>query len=305
MNIPSRIQEVLMMVAGLAVVGASPPCLANTVPAGSADKQSAQTRVPAAVTKAQPESKPQVVGTPATAAPAEPAAESTETNQVESKPPQVTYKDGELTIAAENATLSEVLAGVRTAMGADIDLPSGSTGQRIWVRLGPGPARTVLRDLLDGTEFNYVIQASENDSDGIRSVLLTLRSKNPEPGNTANAGTQLARGPIRNGQPGSSGPTTEAPEPETTAAATPATTAPAPAVAAADTASAPPEVPSPPSVQAAASNLPMTQGSAMPGISSPGGGNSEQMMQQLQSMYEQRRQLQIQLNQSTKPQGSN
>jgi len=45
--------------------------------------------------------------------------------------------------------------------------------------------------------------------------------------------------------------------------------------------------------------------STNPGTTGPIGGSSEEMMQQLQSMYEQRRQLQIQQNQSQKSQATN
>jgi hypothetical protein len=289
-----------MIIAGLAAVCVSPMCLAKDLPARPADEQSAQGRVPAAASKAQPESKPQGTGGQSAPVQAEPVAATTE--QVETKPPQVTYQDGELTIVAENATLSEVLGAVRSAMGANIDLPTGAADQRIWIRLGPGPARTVLRDLLDGTEYNYVIQASESDSDGIRSVLLTMRSKNPESGNT---GTQVARGQNRNGQAGNASPV-EVPDPETAVATVPVLTPPAPAAATADSATGSPEMPpTPPAVQSTASNLPFTPGSAGPGTSGPGGGSSEQMMQQLQSMYEQRRQMQMQQNQGQKPQAIN
>jgi hypothetical protein len=293
-----------MIATGLAVACVSPQCAASSFTERlAADQQSAQGRVPAAATKAQPENKPR--GGEVQAAPAQEEPRAAATEQVETKPPQVTYQDGGLTIIAENASLSEVLAAVREAMGADIDLPAGAAGQRIWVRLGPGPARTVLRDLLDGTEYNYIIQASEQDSDGIRSVLLTVRSKSAESGI---AGAQMARGQNRKGQAVNASPA-ETSEPETAAATdtSPATVAPAPAVAAAaDAASAPPETPpASPGVQSAASNLPITPGSAHPGASTPVGGSSEQMMQQLQSMYEQRRQLQIQQNQGQKPQAVN
>jgi len=292
MNIPSRIRKGVMTVTGLAVACMPALTAAKNILAIPSDEQSA-VRQASAPAKELPEKKPR--GDQAQEAPAHPSPSAPATEQVGAKPPLAIYEDGELTIVAENAALSEVLAAVRAAMGADIDLPAGAAGQRIWVRLGPGPARQVLRDLLDGTEFNYVIQASESDTEGIRSVLLTVRSKSPESGT---AGTQLARGQNHNAQPANASPT-EASEPEP-AAATAA--APAPAVAAAATpASASPDAPSTsPSVQSAASNLPVTPVSANPGNNGPIGGSSEDMMQQLQSMYEQRKQLQIQQNQSQK-----
>jgi|SRR5271165_70060 len=271
------IRERVVVVAGLALVGIAPFSVAGNLPARPAEEQAAQAqgREPAVTPRASPQSG------------------AAATPQAETKPPQVTYQDEQLTIVAENALLSEVLAAVRTVMGADIDLPAGVAAQRIWVRLGPGPARRVLRDLLDGTELNYVIQASESDTEGIRSVVLTVRSKSAE---ANNAGTQLARGPNRNAQPLNS---PEAPEPDASA----------PVAAVTPAAGAPPEAPpASPAAQSAASNLPATPGNVDPAISRPPvvvGGGSDQMIQQLQSMYEQRRQLQMQQNQVQKPQAAN
>jgi hypothetical protein len=299
---PLGIRGGVSVVAGLALACMAPLCSARSFPAGQADEQSAQARVPAAAAKAPPDKKPQ--GGAEQEAPGQAGPGAAATEFIERKPPQATYEDGELTIVAENASLSEVMAALRAALGADIDLPAGAAGQRIWVRLGPGPARQVLRDLLDSTELNYVIQASESDSEGIRSVLLTARSKSPESGSM---GTQVARGASRNAQPVNANPA-ETSEPEAAAATASAstTTTPAPTAAAADATPASPETPpASPGVQSAASNLAVAPVSANPGMSGAVGGSSEQMMQQLQSMYEQRRQLQMQQNQGQKPQAIN
>jgi hypothetical protein len=92
-------------------------------------------------------------------------------------PPQVSYESGQLTIVAENSTLSDILDALRTCMGADIDLPASASGERMWAQLGPGPASKVLASLLSQTSLDYLIQGSdpETDPDGIRSVSLTLR----------------------------------------------------------------------------------------------------------------------------------
>ena len=301
MGMPSVVREAAVVAAGLALVCLAPLCVARNSPAGLADEQSAPRQVAVGAAKTAPEKNPQTGETQQTIAQPRSGAAEQQVNRA----PVATYQDGELTIVAENTALSEVLAAVRAAMGADIDLPAGAAEQRIWVRLGPGPARQVLRDLLDGTELNYVIQASESDSEGIRSVLLTVRSKSPEPSNTA---TQLARGPNRRAPVVDASPeeTSEPATPAVTAAA-PASATPAPAVAAAadNPAASPDASPASPGVQAASSNLPATPVSTNPEMSGPIGGSSEQMMQQLQSMYEQRRQLQIQQNQAQKPQSVN
>src|SRR6267378_1969653 len=74
---------------------------------------------------------------------------------------QVSYEDGQLTIIAENSKLGDILAAVSQRMGADIELPASVSDERIWVRLGPGPARRVLAALLGETDLDYVIQGSE------------------------------------------------------------------------------------------------------------------------------------------------
>jgi hypothetical protein len=89
---------------------------------------------------------------------------------------QVSYEGGQLTIIAENSKLGDILAAVSERMGADIELPASASDERIWGRFGPGPARRVLAALLGGTDLDYVIQASETDPQGIQSVLLTPRT---------------------------------------------------------------------------------------------------------------------------------
>jgi hypothetical protein len=203
------------------------------------------------------------------------------------KPPEVSYDQGQLTIIAENVSLSVVLDAVRRVMGADIQMPPGAANQLIWVRSGPGPARRVLRDLLDGTDLDYVIQASETDIDGVRSVLLTARSKG---GDSGDAGSSPVHSLNRRMQPGSVPPadssdTDIAPPVENVASSG----EPAP-TASIDPASAS-------SGQLSQTNVqPSSLGSQPSPTGSPEGG-SEQMIQQLQTLYQQRRQMQMQQNQ--------
>lgn len=201
-----------------------------------------------------------------------------------SKPPQIAYKEGQLTIIAENSALSEVMSALRAVMGADVDLPASVAHQRIWVRLGPGPARRILRDLLDNTELDYVIQASDIDPEGIKSVLLTLRSKS---GEASVPGSRVARGTSRKNVPQSSNPV-EAPEQDaSTAVESAAVSDTAPAGSPSTSSDAP----------SAASRVQPVPGVSGPSLSKPGAGTSEQMIQQLQGMYQQRRQMQAQQNQ--------
>jgi hypothetical protein len=213
------------------------------------------------------------------------------TERMVSKPPHITYVDGQLTIVAESSRLSEVMSALRAAMGTDVELPPSIADQRIWARLGPGPARKVLRDLLDNTELNYVIQASDSDEQGVRSVSLTLRSKT---GEQSVPGSRMARGSSRRSLPESSNPV-EAPDQDSST----------PAAESAAVSDAAPAGPPPPSTgaQFAANKVPSSPGASDASLSRPGAGVSGQMIQQLQSMYQQRRQIQIQQNQ--KPPSNN
>src|SRR5215831_5851771 len=84
--------------------------------------------------------------------------------------------DGKLlTIDAENSSLSDVMLGIRSRTGASIEMPASANRERIAVHLGPAPIREVLSSLLYGTDFNYVIQSSEDDDSALGKVILIPR----------------------------------------------------------------------------------------------------------------------------------
>ena len=210
--------------------------------------------------------------------------------KLQARPLQVTYEDGQLTIDADNVPLSEILSQVRKVLGADIKIPPGVADQRMWVQFGPGPARRILRDLLDITDLDYVMQASDKDEDGILSVSLSTRAKGLEPGLPASSTLAAAK---RRPQPVVSSPP-EYSEPETQSVSEAA-------VASESVASepvAPVSSPTPAETRAAAAaSLQPSRDTAGPVSTAPLVGSAEQMAQQLQNLYQRRRQLQVQQNQ--------
>ena len=90
-------------------------------------------------------------------------------------PPQVRYSRGQLTIVAENSTLSDILRAVRTQTGAVVEVPPNAT-ERVVTHLGPGPARDILAALLNGTHFNYVMLGSPAHPDSVERLILTSKS---------------------------------------------------------------------------------------------------------------------------------
>ena len=96
--------------------------------------------------------------------------------------PQVSYQDGQLTIIAPNSTLGDILRGVRKHTSADIEIPP-TASERVVTRLGPGPAREVMAELLNGSRFNYVLLGSpENANQLVRVVLVAKTPDTPTPG---------------------------------------------------------------------------------------------------------------------------
>lgn len=97
-------------------------------------------------------------------------------------PPQVVFEHNQLTIIAPNSTLADILRAVRKQTGAEIEVPSAP--ERVVTHLGPGPARDVVSELLNGSRFNYVLLGSPSDDSVLTRVVLV--PKGPDtvgPGN--------------------------------------------------------------------------------------------------------------------------
>jgi hypothetical protein len=88
--------------------------------------------------------------------------------------PQVSYQNSQLTIVAPNSTLGDILRAVRKQTGAEIDVPSAP--ERVVTHLGPGPAREVLAELLNGSRFNYVLLGSAANDAQLTRVVLVAKS---------------------------------------------------------------------------------------------------------------------------------
>lgn len=133
---------------------------------------------------------------PDAAAPTPPTAE-----QTPPQPPVVTWDGNLLTIDAENSTLAAVLVALRTQTGASIEIPSAASRERVFVHMGPGQVRDILSSLLYGTEFDYIVETSDDDPDALRSVLVTARGKGDDStvGALANASDAVAAGGMDSG----------------------------------------------------------------------------------------------------------
>jgi hypothetical protein len=90
-------------------------------------------------------------------------------------PPQVSYQNNQLTIVAPNSTLADILRAVRKQTGAEIEIPSAT--ERVVTHLGPGPARDVMAELLNGSKFNYILLGSATDDSVLTRVVLVAKGR--------------------------------------------------------------------------------------------------------------------------------
>jgi hypothetical protein len=229
--------------------------------------------------------------------------------------PLVTYEQGKLTIVAENASLSDVMAALHSAMGTEVDIPAGSASERIWAHLGPGSAHKILSDLFANTDLDYIVQGSPTDAGGIRSVTLSMRTPDAAPGKNgpmsspveSAARKRFSSAPAPEPEPEPDVTPTPAPSQEASAAATATPPAqPTADGASSDGASVPtaPPTDGTPKVAEQASMTPTGTPNVFPETPQPAAGafnphpspppsmSTDQMVQQLTNMYQQRRQMQ-------------
>jgi AMIN domain len=95
-------------------------------------------------------------------------------------PLRVGFDRGLLTISARNATLADVLYQVHLRTGANIAIPSGAEQEHVAIQAGPGPAKDVIAALLNGSRFNYVLQGTAQDPQGVGALILTPKSNMPD-----------------------------------------------------------------------------------------------------------------------------
>jgi len=135
-------------------------------------------KVPQAMGRKRAASKPSPAAAPETQPPPAPLTPE----QMPPVPPQVSYRNGLLTIAATNSTLDDILHAVSARTGATVDAPAYLTGERVAARIGPGTPREVLSDLLRGPRFDYILLGSDDDPNGVRSIILTPNQSSPSAG---------------------------------------------------------------------------------------------------------------------------
>lgn len=209
---------------------------------------------------------------PAAEVPQAPAAPPT-LEQQPPVPPQVSYRDGQLSITSMNATLAQVLRSVQTQTGATIDMPPGGGSERVVATLGPGKPQAVLASLLNGSKFDYVILGVPNNPGTVQRVILLPKSASSGSEPPAMTAQNVAR---QQQQQVVEPPEDEYPPNE-------------------------PEAENPTPMQPGVPGLPGSENMQLE-QTQPGNRTPEQMLQELQRMQQQQQQMQQQLNPSNQQQ---
>lgn len=191
------------------------------------------------------------------------------------------FQNGELTITAQNSTLSQVLRAVGSQTGASVDLPAGAGSERVVAQIGPGLACDVLKTLLNGSRFDYVILGVAGNPGAVQKVILTPR-QGGAPTGTATA--QNNPTPQQESEQPDEGAVAES-EPEYQ--------------------NQNPEPPAPPPGGFRRPNIPFQppdqQQQSFANDQQNGGKTPEQLMQELQQIQQQQQQYQDQLNPANRP----
>jgi outer membrane biosynthesis protein TonB len=107
-------------------------------------------------------------------------------------PPQVTYRDGLLTVVANNSSLGALLNAIRNKAGIQFEGLENGASERIAIDIGPAPEGEVLTAILGGSSFDYVVLERPDSPGIVQRVVLS-----PKAGTAAAAASNTVQ-PARN-----------------------------------------------------------------------------------------------------------
>ncbi len=173
--------------------------------------------------KKQPAAVPQAIMTPPPAQPPPPPTPG----QMPPVAPRVGYRNGLMTVTAENSRLGDILQAIRQLTGATMDVPPQANEERVVFRYGPASPRDVVTALLNGSRYNYVIVGSPANPGAVQRLMMSgqrgdggaFAGNMPQPGSPM---TPIAGSPPRPSEDAEAPDTDEPPQPQPRIVPTPA-----------------------------------------------------------------------------------
>jgi hypothetical protein len=99
-------------------------------------------------------------------------------------PPRISYANGELTVVADNSSLTDIVSGIERATGARLEGSQPDT-ERVFGQFGPGSPRDVLDSLLSGSRYDFILVGAIDDPGGVKTIMLSPHGSSPAGGSVA------------------------------------------------------------------------------------------------------------------------
>lgn len=100
-------------------------------------------------------------------------------------PPEVTFRDGMITLTAPNSSLASVLNAIRSKTGIEFEGADFGAADRLALSIGPASEADVLSAIFDGSRFDYVALGRPDSPTLVQRVILTAKGSvpaTPQPG---------------------------------------------------------------------------------------------------------------------------
>jgi len=104
-------------------------------------------------------------------------------------PPEVAFRNGQLTVRAINSTLESVLIAIRNKAGIQFEGLEGAP-ERVAISMGPSPEGEVLTAILAGSHYDFVVMERPDSPGIVQRVLLSPRRGTASAAAPGMAGTQ-------------------------------------------------------------------------------------------------------------------
>jgi hypothetical protein len=151
-----------------------------------------------AVRPPQPQAQPAPTPTPA---PTPVSLQPMRPSDMPPVPPQVTFRDGMLTVQAINSTMSSLLQAIRSKTGIQFEGGENSP-DRVAISVGPAPEGEVLSSIFNGSNFDYVVIGRQDSPAIVQRVILTPHARGGGAGAVVANGQPATPAPEGQTQPG-------------------------------------------------------------------------------------------------------
>jgi hypothetical protein len=99
-------------------------------------------------------------------------------------PPRISFGNGELTVIADNSSLTDIMNGIERATGARLQGSQPET-ERVFGQFGPGSPRDVLNSLLSGSRYDFILVGAIDDPGAVQTIILSPHGSFPAGGSVA------------------------------------------------------------------------------------------------------------------------